>query len=93
MSISTLDILQSVRMLDEAAKRNTAHQILSELRNQVPMESFNDDDWYEYVIETGKLIRSYSGKTWNKWNLPEIPVGHAVAKGMAVKHMMLWRSA
>lgn len=73
-------------------RADISRQILAELRNQVPMESFNDDDWYEYVIETGELIRSYSGKTWNCWNLPEVPVGRALAKGMAVKHMMLWRA-
>lgn len=72
-------------------RANVASQILTELRNQIPMESFSDDDWYEYVVETGELVGSLSGKNWNKWNLPEIPVGHVLAKGMTAKHQMLWR--
>ena len=72
-------------------RASVAIQILDELRNQVPMESFNDDDWFEYVVETGELIRNYSGKTWRRVDFIRVPEGHAVVKGMTAKHLMLWR--
>lgn len=67
-----------------------AKQILKELGSQVPMESFNDDDWYLYVEETGELLNHYSGKTWSVPPAIE-QAGEKWAKGMQAKYMMLWR--
>lgn len=71
-------------------EESVAAQILSELGNQIPVTFFNDDDWYEFVAETGQFVRSYSSK-YSRRDLPSIASGHSVERGMSAKHMMLWR--
>lgn len=70
-------------------KEAIAKQILTELQNQIPMESFNDDDWYEWVEETGEFVRSYGRKNFPY--KPTVKAGNVVDRGMNAKYHMIWR--
>ena len=90
MQVSAQPVAAAAQRIEQRA--SVAQQILRELGNQLPVESFNDDDWYEHVTETGEFVRSYSGKTWNRYSLPAVPAGHSITRGLSAKHLMLWRA-
>ena len=66
-----------------------ARQILTELQNQIPMQEFNDDDWYEWVEETGQFVRSYGRKSTPR--KPQAKQGNRIESGMTAKWHMIWR--
>lgn len=63
---------------------------LSHIDQIIPMDRFNDDDWYEYNVDTMQFVRSY-GCSSNRF-APSVMAGHAVARGLRAKYLGLWRA-
>jgi hypothetical protein len=73
-----------------AHRCNIAEQILADLATLdklIPVESFNDDDWYVYEVDSLKLICTFSSKSARPVPFP----GENAARGMRAKHLGLWR--
>lgn len=66
---------------------------MSEVNTGVLVESFNDDDWYEFDTETRQLYRTHSRKIvpqWTTFTPPPQKTGITFMRGMKAKHMGLW---
>jgi len=88
--------------LDRSARDEMCKQILADLDAAGPLRmpmteaEFNDDDLYIYKAETKQLMASWPSSS------PEVLearhmgfrmlAGQAWAKGMAAKHLGLWRA-
>ena len=84
-----------IQAFNQAAKAltlraDTARQILEELGYgdmEIPRQSFNDDDWYEYNLASKEMVRQISCK----FAKPTPRPGFAVVMGMSAKYLGLWR--
>jgi hypothetical protein len=85
----------NIQAFNAAANRlelrtDTARQILEELGYgdmTIPMQSFNDDDYYEYNPISKELVGSYGCKSPQ----PTARPGFVIARGMRAKYLGLWR--
>lgn len=69
-------------------------QILDDLANVdkaqlVPVQRFNDDDWYLYETDSLMLVNRFSGKTWKRNEIVAEP-GVSVERGLTAKFRGLW---
>ena len=86
---------QSVNSANAALQQRAeiSSQILEDLSHIdqiVPPSQFNDDDWYEFNVDTNELVRRYDCSS-NRF-APSVMPCHAVARGMRAKYLGLWRA-
>jgi hypothetical protein len=68
-------------------------ELKMELQTGRLVESFNDDDWYEFDTETRQLYKKHSNKSnphWTVFTPPPSKTGITFMRGMKAKHMGLW---
>lgn len=77
--MDTQQIIQELARADSAAP--------------IPLQSFNDDDWYIYETDFLMFVRSCSA-SWRRSEVEKIlKPGQSCARGMRAKWLGLWRYA